>query len=276
MVNIKQNPFSLYDFLGYLTPGAIFFYGLLYVFNHSGPFTLFICDVNQYLGFDKPAIYIPFILASYTTGHFLSFLSSIFIEQYSIWAFDYPSRYLFELKRDKKELKIRILYFILSILILPIWVCDCLFSKIGIRVLYAKELEKPLVDLLENKLKDFIKEHAGIKDKEKIDEAINQGFFRYIYHYALENANSHLPKFQNYVALYGFLRTITLITAIFYWRVVIHVYKGTLSYYYLFLFLIPYVFFMGFSKIFRKFTVEVFMAFSVIYHIKEGKLSYLD
>lgn len=267
MVNLKQNPFSLYDFLGYLTPGAIFLYGLLFAFNHSGPFTSFISVINQYLGFNKAEIYIPFILLAYTTGHFLSFLSSITIEQYSIWAFGYPSRYLIKLKPPKIGLH----YILLSILILPIFVCDAIGNCIGMRSLYAKALEKPLVNVLKERLKHFIKEHAGIKKPGKIDWAIKEGFFRYVYHYALENASNHLPKFQNYVALYGFMRTITLIAVIFYWGIVIHVFKETLSYYYLFLFLIPYFFFMSFSKLFRKFSVEVFMAFLVTYPIKKQK-----
>lgn len=35
MINTKQNPFSIYDFLGYLTPGAVFIYGYVLVRAHQ-------------------------------------------------------------------------------------------------------------------------------------------------------------------------------------------------------------------------------------------------
>jgi hypothetical protein len=34
-MDLKQNPFSFYDFLGYFTPGAIFLYAALVVYGHA-------------------------------------------------------------------------------------------------------------------------------------------------------------------------------------------------------------------------------------------------
>lgn len=46
------------------------------------------------LSFEKQQLYVPFILASYSAGHCLSFISSIFIEKFTIWTIGYPSKYL--------------------------------------------------------------------------------------------------------------------------------------------------------------------------------------
>lgn len=36
-MELNQNPFSLYDFLGYFIPGAIFIYGAIAIYAHSQP-----------------------------------------------------------------------------------------------------------------------------------------------------------------------------------------------------------------------------------------------
>ena len=46
-------------------------------------------------------IYVPFILVAYASGHVLSFLSSIFVEKYSIWSVGYPSKYLLGIKNKR-------------------------------------------------------------------------------------------------------------------------------------------------------------------------------
>ena len=93
---LKQNPFSLYDFLGYFTPGAILLYGCILTLGHTQPDGSVINYVNQYQGLDKTQFYTLFILIAYISGHFLNFLSSITIECYSNWAFGYPSKYLLD------------------------------------------------------------------------------------------------------------------------------------------------------------------------------------
>lgn len=45
---LKQNPFSLYDFLGYFTPGAIFLYGCMAAISHSHLDESLIQYVKQY------------------------------------------------------------------------------------------------------------------------------------------------------------------------------------------------------------------------------------
>ena len=92
-MDVKQNPFSIYDFLGYLIPGAVFLYGTLFIFEHISPLNDGAFGFNAAnLSFEKPETYVPFVLLAYVVGHFLSFLSSITVERYSIWAHGYPSK----------------------------------------------------------------------------------------------------------------------------------------------------------------------------------------
>lgn len=88
---IRQNPFSLYDFLGYFIPGALLFYLILfidYVENLSENFELknFI-EKNSDFQLDKVLF---FIIISYSLGHLLNFISSITIERYANWKYNYP------------------------------------------------------------------------------------------------------------------------------------------------------------------------------------------
>lgn len=272
----KPNPFSIYDFLGYLIPGTVFLYGFLLVLRHVYAETISISSIANQLKFEKEEILVIFILLAYIAGHVLSFLSSITVERFSIWAHGYPSKYLLRVKResywprgDKTRCVIRLL---VGILLFPIFVLDWLLGKkCGLRNLYAKPLDSLLIDVLRNKIEDLIACHAGIRvEKTRHGEANQLDFFRYAYHYAVENAPNHLPKMQNYVALYGFLRTLTLIAVVIFWELFSHMLIGNLplgtSLSWIFLAaILSYVLFMAFVKFYRRFSLEALMAMAVSY-----------
>jgi hypothetical protein len=275
-MNVKQNPFSLYDFLGYFTPGAILLYGLMGAYAHSQPDTQVPNYVANKLSFEMPEIYIPFVLLAYTTGHFLSFLSSITVERYSIWAFGYPSKYLLGLSHpgyyftnDSRTLR-KAMRTIVAILLLPIVMLDWpLGAWAGLRDLYAKRLDPLLVQALRGKINRLMKEHAEVKPAQH-GTASEHDFFRYAYHYAVENAHNHLPKMQNYVALYGFLRTLTLLSVVIFWTLVWYAAHQTFSSVEALSMLaasvvVSYVFFMAFVKFYRRFSLEALMALAVSY-----------
>jgi len=108
MHNIKplpQNPFSLYDFLGYLIPGIIFTGSIifidLYVFdNFCGLNCLFdnlkeISKESSSITFSETTISIFYIIFFFTSmyliGHIIGILSSTFIEKlYYVKKFGYP------------------------------------------------------------------------------------------------------------------------------------------------------------------------------------------
>lgn len=279
-MELKQNPFSLYDFLGYFTPGAIFLYCILLALGHLETKGFSLSYVNTYLSFDKAEIYIPFILAAYLSGHFLSFLSSITVERFSLWAHGYPSKYLVGITHkgyfsasDHELLRVVIRLFVFVILA-PISTLDLILGKvIGMRELYAKRLDPLLIEVLRKRIEALIDKHAGIKNKEKYGPARDTDFFRYAYHYALEHAPSHVTKMQNYVALYGFLRTLTLIVLITFWVVAWHVLDGSFAtpaaiWTLCIVGVIAYLFFMGFVKFYRRFSLEALMAMAVTYKLE--------
>jgi hypothetical protein len=273
-MELKQNPFSFYDFLGYLTPGAVLLYGLLFIAGHTNTGQNGLTFMVAQLSFAKAEIYIPFVLAAYIAGHFLSFISSITIERYSIWAHDYPSKYLLGIPRKQffpEKDKIRkIVRFVTGVLLTPITVLDWILGeRFGMRVLYAKSLDNYLIDVLRGKLTSLIADHLHVVPKtEDHGSPSDVDLFRFAYHYAVENAPNHVPKMQNYVALYGFLRTLTLISLLFYWGMWWHTLTGVVAIstgiFWMFgAALLTYLLFMAFVKFYRRFSLEALMAMAV-------------
>lgn len=276
----KPNPFSLYDFLGYFTPGAIFIYLLLGFYAHLQPGTDVHSAVKDYLGFDKPELYIPFTLFAYALGHILAFVSSITVERYSIWAVGYPSKYLLGLKNagyyaisEKKAARI-VLRTLTWIALFPVTLWDKILGEwFGFRDLYAKPLDGLLIEALNKKMSRLLRTHAGItriKEEDSLHQLVEHDFFRYAYHYAVEHAPNHLPKMQNYVALYGFLRTLTLISVFFFWTTLWHLGDDRMSFPVIASLALgasgmSYVLFMGFVKFYRRFSLEALMALAVTY-----------
>jgi hypothetical protein len=276
-MDIKQNPFSFYDFLGYFTPGALFVYGAMWSLNHSNSEVKPLQQIAESIGLEKAEAYVLFILLSYAIGHLLNFLSSITVERYALWAMGFPSKYLLEVPRNgyfhsesKKKLRFLVRIFVFFIL-LPISLWDLLLGKLlGFRELYSKSLDPLLAALIRGKIAALIKSKGGVKDLTSYGNADNTDFFHYAYHYAVENAPNHLPKMQNYVALYGFLRTLSLLCVIVFWALAWNfLNQQTLSFTPIYQLCLTssicYLFFMAFVKFYRRFSLEALMAASVSY-----------
>lgn len=272
-MDTKQNPFSLYDFLGYFLPGAIFVYGALLLSAHSdgtGVRQLF-----EVLSLSEPEHYVPFVIISYAIGHILSLLSAATVERYSIWTLGYPSYFLFnetDMKYfDVKEHKlgrwfIRVVVFIL---LLPISVTERLIGVcFGLKDMYARKIDDSLAQIIQPKIKMFIEGQSALKIDAIDDKSAKGDYFRYIYHYAVDKSENHLPKMQNYVALYGFLRNMSLLSTIVFWFCLLHfdlVAKAPTFYLVsvgLSVF-VSFCFYMGFVKFYRRFTLEAIMACAV-------------
>lgn len=96
--------------------------------------------------------------------------------------------------------------------------------------------------------------------------------FRFAYHSAYEFSQTHQSKIQNYVALYGFCRNVCFIFLLNFWISVLALAltffdNDTHKYNYLSIFItlfILYVFYCGFVKFYRRYSLEVLMAFSLI------------
>jgi hypothetical protein len=281
-MDLKQNPFSLYDFLGYMIPGAVFLYSALLVIGHLSPTDTALEFVATKLSFEKAEMYIPFVLLAYIVGHFLSFVSSITIERYSLWAHGYPSKYLLGISSKgylavEKNISLRrVMRVGVFVLLAPISILDWLLgAKAGMRDLYAKPLDNLLIAVLRRRIECLIDNHAQVADRESHGKAGQIDFFRYVYHYAIENAPNHVPKMQNYVALYGFLRTLTLISLVLFWIVVWHVSQSSISCLVAILSIssasvLAFLLFMGFVKFYRRFSLEALMAMAVTYKCKHN------
>lgn len=266
----KQNPFSVYDFLGYLIPGAFFLYGSFIFFKilSSGRIDP---SILSSLIFEKNEYYVPFVLFAYMLGHCLSFISSITIEKYSVWRYGYPSAYLFNVHPKPyfevdKHRGIRTSYrSSVAIFILPVTLLDYVLGHcMSMHELYARSLDKDLVDLLEKKLARLVTTHDG-----QYSGVGNTDWFRLAYHHVLENSEGHRPKLQNYVALYGFLRTATLNAVICFWAVSFLVFKEiiigiTALIAVALAVLAAFLLFMAFIKFYRRFTLEALMALAIL------------
>jgi hypothetical protein len=184
---LKETPFSVYDFLGYMIPGA-----------------LLLCIAMKYPAFgwstwDKSFLSgetIKFVLYSYVLGHLLSLISSFTIEKHSIWRFGYPShlllgkqppKYLHVTRSRIQRVGVRILVWLS---IAPVSVLDWLLGTVlGFAELYARPLDPFLIGVISEQLKklparlDVTWNHVNEAD-----------LFLPGYHFAVERAPAHFPK----------------------------------------------------------------------------------
>lgn len=118
---MKQNPFSLYDFLGYVFPGALALMLIVffnYLSSHLNPDTnpslysifteaiKFLKSQNKVgnLGIIEETVILT--IAAYIMGHIVAYMSSLTVEKFSILVYGYPSEFLMLKVDPYKFLKI--------------------------------------------------------------------------------------------------------------------------------------------------------------------------
>ncbi|HDZ9177897.1 TPA: hypothetical protein RUZ09_003469, partial [Vibrio cholerae] len=95
---MNQNPFSFYDFLGYMLPGALLLYIVTFVFGVDDMvLKLSLEDANNSTA-NQLLSFIPAVIFSYLLGHVLAIGSSAFIEAFTQYSNGYPSEFLFDVK----------------------------------------------------------------------------------------------------------------------------------------------------------------------------------
>lgn len=272
---MKQNPFSFYDFMGYFVPGATTMY-LVYIIGHVKESK---CFNITYLLTTFPKISIEgiliFLILSYVLGHLISFISSMTVETYSIWKYGYPSKYLLNMHNttfwsNTKKFHSIFWRVVIIIVLLPTIALDTLLGYwFGFKIFYHKKLDSVLIKFIKHKTNKLLCA-LGMTEENgfKLGEANQSEFFLIIMHYTYENSKNHQSKLNNYVALYGFLRTFTLISNILFWYFILH----TLLYgkvnltsivITIFISLISYLFFMAFMKFYRRYTLEALMILAI-------------
>ena len=278
---IKQNPFSLYDFLGYLIPGAVCFFFLFHI-NQITSLTNLKELLNLSIDYEIKADGVTFfVIAAYILGHIASFLSSITIERYSIWRYGFPSKFLLDIKHKGfwKSAKIWTDFawrIILILLFFPLLLFDFLLGKIlNFRKFYQQSIDKSLQDLIVHKA-NILLNKRGYKDipeyKNNAGILNNYDFHRILAHYAYENSKNHQFKLSNYVALYGFLRTLCFIFSIlssFYFIQLIVNFREPEIFYdilkpTLILSTFSYILFMAFMKFYRRYSLECLMVTAIM------------
>lgn len=272
---IKQNPFSIYDFLGYFIPGATSIY-LIQIVNIIKKNNCL--DLNIVLT-SFPTVRIEgiliFLILSYVIGHLISYISSITIEKYAVWKYGYPSKYLLDINTRKYWTGIRKFHSIfwrlfLIFLLLPTVILDYILGHFfGFKYFYSSNLDPMLVKLIRMKINRLL-DKIGMTAKNGFEEGEGNvsDFNRIVLHYTYENSNNHQSKLTNYVAIYGFLRTFTLITNILFWYFTIHTYYfGEFNFISISIIIIisivSYIFFMSFMKFYRRYTLEGLMILAI-------------
>ncbi len=283
-LKVNQNPFSFYDFLGYLIPGGFFillmyFCGLTFDLDIVVDLTELLKGQSQIFGVLN---YASIVIISYIAGHFISITSAFFIEKYMNEKLGYPSQYLFNKLSDDLEIvctpscceqdediKRKIKYRIIKAVPLPITPWDYATQKLC----YSQSLPFQLANTTWQIIKDgYEKKFRLDNELLKVGTGLHDDLFRLAYHYVYEFSNQHQSKIQNYVALYGFCRNICLVFIITFWisflTFIFRLVEGnSISYSLisvLLSFFFVYVFYVGFVKFYRRYTLEVLMAFAVL------------
>lgn len=291
---MRQNPFSIFDFLGYVFPGALalviiaFFQQLPQLTSLSKVFedgVVFIKGQNSSgtLGVLEETVIMTII--SYVIGHIVAYLSSITVEKYSNWLFGYPSQFLLKklprwyywrINRNSRaqdsfkwpvgfaEWTGMIWRVLIGLFLLPITVCSILLGKfLNAKSFFVKPLDSTLKNAIENNVEN-LKKSLGITFSEGDD------IHRIIYHYEYEHQPAHTNKMDNYVALYGFLRSMAFISncaslwILFKYLIPsLKYFHNGIDWHYVLILIISfgltYIFFMAFMKFYRRFTLESFM-----------------
>lgn len=279
-IAFSKNPFSIYDFLGYLFPGAFLVISLMCIVDInelSIPSILdFFQDKFYHFSFES---FLYLVVVYYVVGHVLSYLSSITIERFSLWNFGYPSEFLMDQKSEcnyfnrvvtncgshncktstwrDKTIRI-ILRLVIGVLLIPIiipyWILSTGFS---IRDFIVKPLDCHTKKCVEVGIGQLEQRLGHDLTNDDVD------YSRLIYHYYARKCPQFLSRTDNYVALYGFLRSsclafniLTIIVPML-WVSELDIISflllvASMSF-------ISFVLFLAFMKFYRRYSLEIFM-----------------
>ena len=277
---MSKNPFQILDFLGYFFPGATVMIALYY-------YVPSVHDLISITTNTSAIVYIVCIIIAYIIGHIVSLLSSITVEKYANWRYGYPSDYLLNdykphlylsrasnlesnslsqpravfLKATKTILRVFV-----WLLLLPISILDYLLASLfGIDYYYTRKLSNQQISMITGKGIILFRNIGIPADPMNLFLGDNH---RIIHNYYYENANKHSSRMENCIAIYDFLRAMTLVMSACFMILFVRAIStinfhasidwklcGILTV----LALLSYVFFMGFLKFYRKFTIENFM-----------------
>lgn len=293
---MNKNPFSIYDFMGYLFPGMICYFIIAYCFRMGldmGEITSMdnlrnlVKGSQMEFNLEKSVVV---IVIAYILGHFVSYLSSVTIELFAQKVFGYPSEYLLKRGPGKNwwgllkaffaseahstnkywawiKTVLRVLMKVFVVLLLfPITISTYTFA-------YIFDINGWIVRLLDEYLKNTLKvkefrlaNRLGISHPDVNQEC---DYHRIVMHFVYLNIPNSQRKTDNYIALYGFLRSISFVFCVTFFALGFYSLstvdcgepfdKDLLIVLSLF-FTLSYICFLGFVKFYRRFTLENYMA----------------
>lgn len=271
-----KNPFSFYDFLGYLFPGLVCVIFLKVVCSIDGDIKI---DTLYHQGLITSFSWkdtVQYTVLAYVVGHLISYFSSLTVEPYLIWSYGYPSVFLLKENYDKNFFDINTKVgkvgtycwkLLVCILIFPICLASLFFGHLlHFRFYVLKPLDSYLQQNINKKIDSLL-------EKLKLSQRGNGAdVHRVLMHYNYEHYANHIRKYDNYIALYGFFRSLCLLcSSIFIFLFIIEVknidFNLPINWNSVFilaiLFCVTYLYYLGFIKFYRRYTLEYLMSILV-------------
>lgn len=271
-----KNPFSFYDFLGYLFPGLVCVIFLKVVYSIDGEITLdSLFNQGLVTSFSWKDT-VQYTVLAYVVGHLISYFSSLTVEPYLIWSYGYPSVFLLNENYNKNFFDINTKVgkpgtyswkLLVCILIFPICLASLFFGRL---LHFRYYVLKPLDSYLQQNINKKI---DSLLEKLKLSQRDNDAdVHRVLMHYNYEHYANHVRKYDNYVALYGFLRSLSLLCSSIFIFLFIAELKtidsnNTIDWKAIFIlsafFCVTYLYYLGFIKFYRRYTLENLMSILV-------------
>ncbi len=293
---MNKNPFSIYDFMGYLFPGMMCYIIIAYCFR-MGLDLSEITNIDNLRNLVKESQMefnleksVVIIVIAYILGHIVSYLSSVTIELFAQKVFGYPSEYLLKRGRDKKwwemlkaffaseahsssrfltRIKTALRFLMKVFIVLLLFPIS--FSTFSFAYFFDINgwIVRPLDDYLKTSLrvKEFkLANKLGISHPDVNQEC---DYHRIVMHYVYLNIPNSQRKVDNYVALFGFLRSISFVFCTVFFAFGTYAlttinfsasFDSGLLYVLSLFFVLSYICFLGFVKFYRRFTLENYMA----------------
>jgi len=293
---MNKNPFSIYDFMGYLFPGMMCYIIIAYCFRMGldmGEITSMenlrnlVKGSQMEFNLEKSVV---IIVIAYILGHIVSYMSSVTIELFAKKVFGYPSEYLLKRGPGKNWWGLVKAFFaseahssnecwarIKTVLrfVMKVFIALLLFPIISSTYTFAYIFDingwivRPLDDYLKEtlKVKEFrLANRLGISHPDVNQEC---DYHRIVMHYVYLNIPNSQRKTDNYIALYGFLRSISFVFCMTFFAFGIYALttvdltqsldRDLIVVLSLF-FTLSYICFLGFVKFYRRFTLENYMS----------------
>lgn len=289
---MSKNPFSIYDFLGYLFPGFIFLVITAFLWHLDRGLMQDYFDFTKYMDvlksgkdYDWLESTVFVIVFSYVFGHIVAYFSASVVEYFTNHLFGYPSHYLLH----EQEINYRNIlnhYFeypsvgnvfwriVVMVIMLPVTLVILTF---GVKFSLIGFVVRPLDDYVRNSILNKLNTLSCTLNLDCPDVNSNADYHRIVMHYVYLNIPNCQRKVDNYVAMYGFLRAMTLISCVlfdylFIDQVVFSVdliknngltqceTNWTAIFLFIVILVITNLLYMSFVKFYRRFTLENYMA----------------